>query len=336
MSVEVFKWNETFPLENGEELVGFELGYSTLGEINADKSNVIWICHALTANSKPEEWWPGLVGPGKVFDPEKHFIVCVNMLASCYGSTNPDSINPVTQKPYHADFPMVTIRDMVRSMDLLRISLGIDQIEMGAGGSMGGQQLLEWNIYAPHVFKNIFAIGTNAVHSPWGIAFNEAQRMALEADPTLWNGSEDAGKKGLEAARAIAMLSYRNYTAFDETQQDDPDKIINFRASSYQQYQGSKLSKRFKAKSYYYLSKAMDSHNLGRNRSSVEEALSTITANALVVGINTDFLFPPVEQKRIAAHIPNSVYKEISTPYGHDGFLIEWDLLERLITDFWK
>lgn len=335
MSVQKFKWSENFLLENGAELAEFTLGYSTLGNLNSDRSNVVWICHALTANSKPEEWWPGLVGEGKVFDPEKHFIICVNMLGSCYGSTNPDSLNPATGAPYLDTFPMITIRDMVRAMDLLRQSLGITKITLGAGGSMGGQQLLEWAILQPELFEHIFVIGTNAVHSPWGIAFNEAQRMALEADPTLWSPDTNAGKKGLEAARATAMISYRNYTAFEETQQDDPDKMDDFRASSYQRYQGQKLSKRFTAKSYYYLSKAMDSHNVGRHRESVDTALSTIQSKTLVIGINTDFLFPPKEQKRIAENIPHCQYAEISTPYGHDGFLIEWDLLTQLIRDFW-
>ncbi|WP_236981055.1 homoserine O-acetyltransferase family protein [Membranihabitans maritimus] len=334
MSLNVFKYEEPFSLESGEELKYFELGYSTMGTPNSDKSNVVWICHALTANSNPEEWWPGLVGNGKVFDPKSDYIICVNMLSSCYGSTNPSSINPETSAPYGRDFPLITIRDMVRAMDLLRQDLGIESIEMGAGGSMGGQQLLEWAILKPDLFRNLFVIGTNAVHSPWGIAFNEAQRMALDADPTLWDTSENAGKKGLQAARAVAMLSYRNYTAFWDTQQDDPEKITSFRASSYQQYQGEKLSKRFNAQSYYFLSKSMDTHNVGRNRGSVSEALSKIKARTLVIGINTDFLFPPQEQKRIASGIPHSEYHEISTPYGHDGFLIEWDLLDSLISSF--
>ncbi|WP_410000047.1 homoserine O-acetyltransferase [Membranihabitans marinus] len=336
MSLSTFTYNQPFPLENGEELPRFELAYDTLGTINENRSNVIWICHALTANSKPQEWWPGLVGEGKVFDPRKHFIVCVNMLGSCYGSTNPRSVEPGSKKPYGDRFPLLTNRDMVRAMDLLRQKLGIDQIVLGAGGSMGGQQLLEWNIMHPELFENIFVIGTNAVHSPWGIAFNEAQRMALEADPTLWDSTPDSGKKGLEAARAVAMLSYRNYQAFHQTQQDHPDKLINYRASTYLQYQGQKLSNRFDAQSYYYLTRAMDSHNVGRGRGGVEEALSHIRARALVVGIESDYLFPVNEQRRIAKCLKLSHYLEISTPFGHDGFLIEWDLLDDMVRSFWN
>lgn len=336
MSLNIYKYNNPFSLEGGEELASFELAYDTLGTINSDKSNVIWICHALTANSKPQEWWPGLVGDGKVFDPQKHFIICVNMLGSCYGSTNPRSKENETGQPFGAAFPMLTNRDMVRAMDMLRQDLGIERIILGAGGSMGGQQLLEWNIMEPDIFENIFVIGTNAVHSPWGIAFNEAQRMALEADPTLWDPEPDSGKKGLEAARAVAMLSYRNYQAFHQTQQDKPDKLYNYRASTYMQYQGQKLSKRFDAQSYYYLTRAMDSHNVGRNRGGVEEALSQIKARALVVGIESDYLFPVNEQRRIAKSLKLSHYLEISTPFGHDGFLIEWDLLDDMVRSFWN
>lgn len=336
MSLKNFKYNHPLLLESGEELASFELGYTTLGELNSDKSNVVWILHALTANSQPEEWWPGLVGKGKAFDTDRHFIVCANMLGSCYGSSNPRSINSNIDKPYGAEFPMLTNRDMVRALDLLREYLGIHRISMAAGGSMGGQQLLEWNIMQPDLFENFFVIGTNAVHSPWGIAFNEAQRMALEADHTLWDSSPGSGEKGLEAARAIAMLSYRNYQAFDQTQQDDPEKLIDFRASTYQQYQGQKLSKRFDAQSYYYLTRAMDSHNVGRGRGGVEQALRSIKAHALIVGIESDYLFPTNEQRLIAANLHLSHYLEISTPYGHDGFLIEWDLLDDMVRSFWQ
>lgn len=336
MSLNIFKYQHSFPLESGEELTNFDLAYTTLGKLNSDKSNVVWICHALTANSEPEEWWPGLVGEGKAFDPQRHFIICANMLGSCYGSTNPRSIRSDSNEPYGAEFPLLTNRDIVHAFDLLRLELEIDRIEMAAGGSMGGQQILEWNILQPDLFENIFVIGTNAVHSPWGIAFNEAQRMALEADPSLWDTRPGSGKMGLEAARAVAMLSYRNYQAFDQTQQDDPNKLHNFRACTYQQYQGQKLSKRFDAQSYYFLTKAMDSHNVGRGRGTVEEALEGIKTKALVVGIESDYLFPTNEQRRIAACLKLSHYLEISTPYGHDGFLIEWDLLDDMVRSFWK
>ena len=180
--------------------------------------------------------------------------------------TCPSSINPTTGKAYHKDFPLITIQDIVNSHEVLRQHLQIEQIEVLIGGSMGGQQVLEWSVAKPQLFKNIIPIATNAKHSPWAIAFNESQRMAMEADPTLFTNAPDAGYKGLEAARAIAMLSYRHYITYEESQQDDDAPLNNYRAASYQKYQGLKLRKRFEPLAYYALSKAMDSQNIGRNR----------------------------------------------------------------------
>lgn len=313
-----------------------ELGYTTYGELNEDKSNVVWICHALTANSDPMEWWPGLVGKDMLYDPAKHFIVCANMLGSCYGSTNPLSINPATDKPYGKDFPLITVRDMVKGLQLLKIHLGIDKIFLLTGGSMGGQQALEWAIMEPLVIRHMVVIGTNAKHSPWGVAFNEAQRMALSADQTLYDyeKNEEAGKRGLEAARAIAMLSYRNYEAYHRTQMETKEILDDFKASSYQRYQGSKLSKRFNALSYWILSKAMDSHDVGRSRGGYQKALSTVQSKSLIFGIETDYLFPLREQHQIHKEIPGAVMEVIDSPFGHDGFLIEFDQIHRVVTEF--
>ena len=264
--MKIYTYQQSFHLECGATLPEIKVGYQTFGKLNAGRTNVIWICHALTANADPTEWWPGLVGPGKLYDPDKHFIVCANMLGSCYGSTNPDSTDVKTGSRYGESFPLITIRDMVRSLILLRNHLGVNQIELATGGSMGGQQVLEWAIMEPSVIKNLVVIGTNAKHSPWGIAFNESQRMALEADPTVYGEEEDAGAKGLEAARAVAMLSYRNYEAYHLTQMEDVEKIDDFKASSYQRYQGLKLRKRFRPLAYMVLSKAMDTHDVGRGR----------------------------------------------------------------------
>ncbi len=334
--LKIYSYKHPFHLESGEYLREIDLGYTTYGTMNADKTNVVWICHALTANSDPMEWWPGLVGKDKLYDPDKYFIVCANMLGSCYGSTNALSINPETGKPYGRDFPMITVRDMVKALQLLRIHLGIERIHVMTGGSMGGQQALEWAIMEPLSIENLIVIGTNAKHSPWGIAFNESQRMALFADQTLYDfeTSNQAGKKGLEAARAIAMLSYRNYEAYHRTQMEEVEKLDDFRASSYQRYQGSKLSKRFAPLSYLTLCKAMDNHDVGRSRGGWEQALSTIQANALIFGIETDYLFPVREQRLLHQAIPGSQLKIIESPFGHDGFLIEFDQIDNLVKDF--
>ncbi|MCL4112324.1 UNVERIFIED_CONTAM: hypothetical protein GTU68_015054 [Idotea baltica] len=256
------------------------------------------------------------------------------MLGSCYGSTNPDSLDPATGEAYGANFPQITIRDIVKALMLLRIDLGIKKIHIATGGSMGGQQALEWAIMEPLLISHLVVIGTNAKHSPWGIAFNETQRMALEADSTLYAKNESAGHRGLEAARAVAMLSYRNYEAYRMTQMDAEEKIDDFRASSYQRYQGTKLRKRFSPRAYWYLSKAMDTHDLGRSRGGYQKALATIRAKALIFGIKSDFLFPIQEQFEIQAHIPGAVAEVIDSPFGHDGFLIEFQQISEKVNFF--
>ncbi|MCU0424910.1 MAG: homoserine O-acetyltransferase [Candidatus Kapabacteria bacterium] len=324
-----------FSLEHGVTLPHLDIAYHTYGTLNTAKDNVVWVCHALTGNSDAAVWWDGLIGAGRLFDPAEYFIVCANMLGSCYGSSGAASINPTTETPYFRTFPQVTTRDMARAHVLLRQELGIEKILVGLGGSMGGQQLLEWAILEPTVFETIIPMATNAKHSPWGIAFNESQRLALEADATFFEDRLDAGLAGLKAARSIGILSYRNYETFGKTQAEPfNDKLDGFRSSSYQAYQGDKLTKRFNAHSYWQLSKAMDSHNVGRGRGSVEEALAQIQARTLVVGISTDILFPPEEQRFLAEHIPGGEYVEITSPYGHDGFLIEFAVLTDVVREF--
>lgn len=324
-----------FILECGESLPELNITYCTYGQLNAEKNNVIWICHALTANAEAADWWEGLVGEGKPFDPEHYFIVCANMLGSCYGSTGPTSTNPATGKAYGAQFPLISIRDMVKAHQLLQKELNIDKIKLIAGGSMGGQQVLEWAISDPGLFEKICILASNAKHSPWGIAFNEAQRMAIYADPSLDGNDPKSGQKGLEAARAIAMLSYRHYKTYLQTQsEENDDKLQDFKASSYQRYQGLKLYNRFNVFSYLSLSKSMDSHNVGRQRGGVEKALKKIKAQALIIGITTDILFPIEEQILLAKHIPNASLEVITSSFGHDGFLVEFESIGGLVKPF--
>lgn len=331
----IFNHTQPFQLESGRKLPEFQLGYITLGKLNVAKNNVIWITHALTANSNPEEWWNGLVGKGKFFNPENHFIVCANVLGSPYGSTNPLSVNPDTGNKYYHNFPEITIRDIVSALDLLRKHLGITRINTLLGGSLGGQQAVEWAIQQPDLIDNLFLIATNSQHSPWGIAFNESQRLAIKADRTWLSYSDDAGLKGLKAARSIALLSYRNYQTYQNTQEDLEEKTDDFNASSYQNYQGEKLANRFNAYSYWYLSKAMDSHNVGRNRGGVAAALNQIKANTLVIAISSDLLFPVAESKTLQQHIRNSELEIINSIYGHDGFLIETQQLATIFENFY-
>lgn len=328
----IFKYPYTFTLESGQELPGFELAYTTAGTRSANDDNIVWVCHALTGSAHAAEWWDGLVGPNTHFDPARHFIVCANVLGSAYGSTGPLSVNPLTQQPYYHDFPTLTVRDVVAALDLLRQELEIERIKVCLGGSLGGQQSLEWAIQEPDLFDELILIASNAMHSSWGIAFNESQRMAIQADATWVESSPEAGLLGMSAARSIALLSYRNYDTYNFTQaRDNPDQIDEFRASSYQRYQGEKFTKRFNAFSYWVLSKIMDSHNVGRNRGGIVNALGLVKARTLVLGIKSDMLFPVVEQQFQARHIPDAEYQEIDSLYGHDGFLIEYKQLTQVI-----
>jgi homoserine O-acetyltransferase/O-succinyltransferase len=315
---------KTFTLESGRQLENLTVAYHTYGEYKKGITPVIWVCHALTANGDVADWWANIFGENKLLDPEKYFIVCANNLGSCYGSTSPISLQNGSNKKYGKTFPAITIRDIAAAHIELKNHLDIDEIFLLIGGSMGGQQAMEWAIQEPSTIKNLVLLATNAKHSPWGIAFNEVQRMAIES-----------GKDGLEVARAIAMLSYRNYEMYERTAKPN-ETVGNYGAASYQRHQGEKLALRFDADCYYVLSQAMDSHDVGRGRESIATALANITANTLVIGIATDILFPIKEQILLHDNIPNSTLSLIDSPYGHDGFLTEGEKINGIILDFLK
>lgn len=263
MSQEILDYPQPFLLESGKTLPQLQITYHTYGRLNPEKNNVIWVCHALTANADVFDWWKGLFGNDFLFNPAEHFIVCANILGSCYGTTGPLSENPATGEAYYRLFPDITIRDMVAAHEILRQHLGISKINLLLGGSLGGQQVLEWAITQPDLIQHLMVIATNAFHSPWGIGFNEAQRLAIRADQTFYENTPNGGRQGLKAARAIALLSYRTYDTYFKTQREtDLNKTDHFNASSYQNYQGEKLVNRFDAYSYVSLSKTMDSHNV--------------------------------------------------------------------------
>ena len=335
----VFNYENPFTLESGVTLPGYHLAYTTHGKLNADKTNAVWIFHALTANSNPLEWWPGLVGDGKFFDPAKYFIICANKPGSPYGSISPLSVNPQTNQLYYHDFPVFSIRDMIRTFQHLKDHLGIRKIFIALGGSTGGMQLLEWAIEEPELFEHIVPIATSAVLSPWAIAFNASQRMAIEADATWLERRPDAGQKGLAAARSIALLSYRHYNGYDLTQPRDKSFValgngVTYAADNYQRYQGLKLVNRFNAICYYRLSQSMDSHDVGKNRGGVEKALRKITARTLVIGITSDVLYPITEQEYLQKKILGAELLSISSDFGHDGFLLEYEKIETALKRF--
>lgn len=226
---------------------------------------------------------------------------------------------------------------MVAAHELLRKQLGIPRINTLIGGSIGGQQALEWAVSKPEIFDNLVLLACNARTSPWMIALNESQRLALEADPTFQQQLPEGGKEGLSAARSIALISYRNHKAYNIKQAEtDLQKTDGFKASSYQAYQGEKIVKRFDAYSYYTITKALDTHNIGRHRGSIEKALGRIRAKTLLIGINSDILFPPEEVRSMLEHIPAASYEEFDSIYGHDGFLVENEEISRIINRFFR
>lgn len=328
---QLFTLIEPFYTESGGVLPRVDIAYDVYGNLN-DGRPVAWVFHALTGNSDPFQWWPGIVGPGRYVDTDRYNVVCANVLGSCYGSTGAHSLNPVTQQPYMLDFPLVSIRDMVQCHMRLKAHLGITDIALGIGASLGAFQGLEWCIMEPGLIRNMVFLVAGARTSPWCKAFNEAQRMAIEADPSFFTPAPDAGAKGLMAARAIGMLSYRNVYTFNETQPDeDQERLEGFRACSYQRYQGQKLANRYNAHAYYYISKAFDSHDVGRGRGGIEKALNTIRARFLCISTDTDILFPVEEVAEVARMIPGARHLVLESLYGHDGFLIENDKLTAIL-----
>jgi homoserine O-acetyltransferase len=331
MEAKKFICKRPFRLESGEELSSLEIAYH-ISEDYSVKKPVVWICHALTANSNPAEWWSGITGPGKAIDTRKYTVICANMLGSCYGSTGPVSPAP-DGSPYLLRFPSLTVRDTVKAHKLLLEHLGIKKIELMTGASIGGFQALEWSIIYPSLISKLLLIACNAQVTPWGVAFNESQRMAIESDPSfLRQKSLKGGSKGLECARSIALLSYRSYLGYNITQKEESkDFMFGSKACSYQRYQGKKLSARFDAYSYHTLTKMIDSHNIGRSRGGVTYALSQIKADTTIIGIESDILFPPEEQLFMNKNIKGSRFEIIESDYGHDGFLLERESIELII-----
>ncbi len=361
-----FTYEHPFPLEGGGSLPSITVAYHTYGRLNADGSNVVWVCHALTANSDAAHWWPGVVGEKGPIHPDNYFIVCANILGSCYGTTGPLSMDPRKGTgtsgearanegvgrsggadpgggaganggvPYYAEFPQVTIRDMVRAHILLRKHLGIEKIYLLMGGSMGGYQALEWSVLEKEVIGQLFLTATSPAESAWGIAVHTAQRLAIEADASWRDADPEAGRNGLKAARAIGILTYRNYGIMVRMQTDvDTEKLDGYKASSYIEYQGDKLADRFYAYCYWLLTKAMDSHSLARGRGGdIEAVLRSITQRTLLIGITSDILCPVEEQRHMAEHLPNATLLEIDSAYGHDGFMVEGDKIANHLRDW--
>ena len=333
---QVYHHSTPIELESGAVLQELDITYDTFGTLNEAKDNVIWVCHALTANSDVADWWPHTVEEGRFLDPTRYFIVCANFLGSHYGTTSPLSVNPDTGEKYYYDFPQITVRDMVKCHQLLAKHLDIERVKLLIGSSIGGFQCMEWAISEPKFMESVALIATTTCTEPWAAAFNESQRMAIRLDKTWGERRDDAGIDGMAVARSIALISYRGGAAYNATQQDENPTEASFtrRAHSYQQYQGEKLRRRFNAMSYYRLSEAVDSHNIARGRGSIAEAPSKIEARALVVAISSDILFPPEAHVPLREHIRDVEYHLIESEFGHDGFLVEHEKLNTIIQNF--
>lgn len=331
----LFQSEAPFPLETGQVLPRLTIAYHTYGTLNATGDNVIWVCHALTANSNVADWWAGLFGSGRLFDPERYFIVCANIIGSCYGSTCARSINPGTGRAYGPDFPVVTIRDMVQAHDLLRKHLKINEIALCIGGSCGGHQVMEFAYLLKERMKKMALLVTSARETAWAIAIHEAQRMAIQADPTWRDDDNRAGNAGMKAARGFGLVGYRTFDAYKNDQTDSDEKLNEYRAATYIRHQGDKLDRRFYAQCYWHLTKSLDTHHIGRGRGGAATALGELTLSAFVLSIDSDVLIPPSEQLFLAENLPNVTHSQLQSPYGHDGFLIETEAIGKLIGAWW-
>lgn len=348
-----------FSLESGKTLGPVTVAYETYGTLAPDGKNAVFVCHALTGSAhaanlpkRPEHeegWWDPFIGPGKVFDTDRYFVVSANVLGGCYGTTGPASLNPETGTPYAMDFPVVTIRDMVRVQKRLLDHLGVKRLKAVAGGSVGGMQALEWAVMYPGLVESVIPVAASERLTPLAIAYNQAGRKAIMNDPN-WCGGNYYNRTfpadGLSLARMIGTITYKSKETFEERfgrkLAGDKTNIYNFfqdfEVESYLNYQGNKLVRRFDANSYLYLTKAMDLHDLSRGFASVSEALRRIESRVLLIGISSDLLFPPGEVRGLAVELRRAgvetEYKEIQSPFGHDAFLIEFNQMAEMIGSF--
>jgi len=331
---------EPFYLESGEALTQVQVAYRTWGKLNAAGNNAVLVCHALTGWADVDDWWQPLLGSFRSLDPDRDFIVCSNILGSCYGTTGPTSINPQTGIAYGSTFPKITIRDMVRLQAVLLEALGVRSLQLVIGGSLGGMQVLEWAVLYPDLVRAIAVIAAPGRHSAWCIGLSEAQRQAIYTDPNWQNGNYGADQKpdqGLTVARMIAVSTYRSWASFSSRfgrQIQTEQARQQFAIVNYLDHQGKKLVERFDANTYITLTHAMDSHDLTRPDRDYDTVLKSIQQPTLIVAISSDILYPPVEQEKLATLIPNAELEWLESPHGHDAFLIDMTVLNDLIVRF--
>ena len=326
-----------FPLESGERLPGVTVAYRTWGRLSAGADNAVLVCHALTGSPDVDRWWGALLGPGRALDRDRDFVVCSNVLGSCYGTTGPASPRPDGGGRWGGDFPEITVRDIVRVQAALLDALGVKRLRLVIGGSLGGMQVLEWALLRPDRVDAIAPIAVSSRHSAWCIGLSEAQRQAIYADPR-WRGGrypeDDGPEAGLAVARQIAMCTYRSRASLEARFSRDQAERGRFAVEGWLHHHGRALVDRFDAATYVTLTKAMDTHDVGRGRGEWREALRTVRVPALVVSIDTDVLYPPVEQEELAAALPGGRLATLASPHGHDAFLIEGEAVNELVRGF--
>ena len=354
-----FVLDEHLSLECGRRLAGVTLHYAVYGRLNAARDNAVLVCHALTGSALVGSWWPEIFAPGAVLSLEHDFVICINMLSSCYGSTGPGSVDPETGKSYGPEFPLISIRDNVRAQARLLDSLGVRRLRLVLGGSIGGMQALDWAIHDPQRVQRGLIIGV-APLSAMGLALNHLQRQAIVHDPEWLGGRylpQRPPRRGLSLARQVGMMSYKSTELFDERygrkpnrNGEDPwaaDNLVagqdgglglvggRFDVAGYLDYQGERFVERFDANSYLAILRTMDTWDPLRGFSSPEEAFGGIRARLSFVGISSDWLFPPQNVRDFAYTIRaagvSADYREMTSAHGHDAFLAEQAELVRLL-----
>ncbi|MEO6891863.1 MAG: homoserine O-acetyltransferase [Ktedonobacteraceae bacterium] len=355
---------EQMPLQYGGVFGPVTLAYETWGKLNATRDNAILITHALTGNTHahdPEHpddskvaWWNPLIGPGRPFDTSRYFVICSNVLGGCYGSTGPLSIDPRSGQPYGMSFPVITIRDMVHAQRVLIEHLGVRHLALVAGGSIGGQQALEWAIEYPELVRQVAVIAATAALTAQAVAFSEVQRQTIMLDPSWQGGDYEPGagpQAGLAIARMLAMITYQSEETMEmrfarqparRTDIPSPSRVPDlgprFDVENYLYYQGETLVRRFDANSYLYISRAMDLYNAGEGYPTLENALRLLSSKALFIGIRSDFLFPAARVRWLAEKVQalggDATYLELDSPHGHDAFLKEWEQMTAALAGF--
>jgi homoserine O-acetyltransferase len=359
-TVTLFEPPDALRLECGQTLGPIQVAYETYGRLNADHSNAVFICHALSGDAhvagyhnetdRKPGWWDIMIGPGKAIDTNKYFVICPNVLGGCRGTTGPSSINPATGKPWGLDFPVITIEDMVKVQKRLVEHLGITKLLAVVGGSMGGMQVLEWAVRYPDAVASAIPVATTARLNAQSIAFNAVGRSAILADPDFAEGQYQARnvvpERGLAIARMVGHITYLSEEGMHEkfgrqlrhAEKYAYDFNSEFSVETYLDYQGRAFVERFDANSYLYITKAVDYYDLSARCASLAEAFAATQARFLVISFSSDWLFPPKQSRQIVDALLQAgkdvTYSEINSRYGHDAFLLEPEVLGRLISGF--